>query len=58
MMTCAKIKLEYVIENSNNGTIIALGSTIHAWTDKSFIPLNIEKALPELLIMLKKTLEL
>jgi len=57
MMTCAKIKFEYVIENSNNGIIIASGSTTHAWTDKSLYPLDIEKKLPELFIMLKKTLE-
>lgn len=53
-MTCARIEFEYEIVKANDGAVIAVGSTSHAWTNKSLKPLNIEKKLPELCSMLKK----
>ena len=56
-MTCARIEFEYEIVKDTDGTVIAIGSTSHAWTDKSLKPQNIEKKLPELSCMLKEALE-
>ncbi len=55
-MTCARIEFEYEIVKDKDGTLIAIGSTSHAWTDKSLKPLNIEKKLPELWCILKKAM--
>lgn len=56
-MTCARIEFEYEIVKKDGGTVIATGSTSHAWTDKSLKPLNIEKRLPELSCMLKEAID-
>ncbi len=57
-MTCVRIEFEYEVVNGEDGRQIAIGSTSHAWTDKSLKPLNIEKKLPELCTNLKEELEL
>ena len=56
-MTCVRIEFEYEVFNSEDGTLLATGSTTHAWTDKLLKPLNIEKKLPELCRRLKETLK-
>lgn len=56
-MTCVRIDFDYEVINGGDGRLLATGGTSHAWTDKHLKPLNIEKKLPELCKMLKKTLE-
>jgi acyl-CoA thioester hydrolase len=56
-MTCVRLEFTYEVVKGADGCILAMGSTSHAWTDKSLKPLNIEKKEPELCNMLKKTLE-
>jgi len=56
-MTCVRIEFNYEIVNGSDGSVFAIGSTSHAWTDKSLKPMNIEKKHPELCNMLKETLE-
>ena len=47
-VTCAKLKFEYRIFNRENGKLVAIGRTVHAWTDGRLKPLNIEKTAPEI----------
>jgi acyl-CoA thioester hydrolase len=56
-MTCARIEFEYEIVKREGGTVVAFGSTSHAWTDKALKPLNIEKKLPELCSKLNQAFE-
>lgn len=56
-MTCVRIEFVYEIVKKDDGTVIAAGSTSHAWTDKALKPFNIEKKQPELFEMLKEALE-
>ncbi|MCX7709468.1 MAG: acyl-CoA thioesterase [Clostridia bacterium] len=53
-MTCARIEFDYQIFNSEYDRLLATGSTSHAWTDKSLIPLNIKKLQPEIWLLLEK----
>lgn len=53
-MTCVRIEFEYKIVKKDDGTVIAVGSTSHAWTDKALKPFNIEKKQSELFEMLKE----
>ena len=53
-MSCVMVKFEYEIINKKNGKPLAVGRTIHAWTDKNIVPLNIEKAAPQIYASLKK----
>jgi acyl-CoA thioester hydrolase len=53
-MSCMKVKFEYEILDKTNGKLLAVGETIHAWTDKNIQPLNIEKAAPQIYAALKK----
>ena len=52
-LSCVKLKFEYKIINKKNGNILAVGSTVHAWTDKQISPVNIEKAAPDIFSLLK-----
>ena len=52
-MSCVKLKFEYKVINKKSGKLLAIGYTVHAWTDKKITPINIEKAAPELLSSLK-----
>lgn len=53
VVSCAKIKFEYRIFNRKNGKLVAIGRTVHAWTDSCIKPLNIEKTAPEIYRQLK-----
>lgn len=52
-MSCVLIKFEYEIINKKSGKLIAVGKTVHAWTDKKIEPLNIEKEAPQIYTLLK-----
>lgn len=52
-ISCVKVTFEYRILNKTNGRTLAVGKTIHAWTDKDIKPLNIEKAAPQIYESLK-----
>jgi acyl-CoA thioester hydrolase len=52
-MTCVKVKFEYRIVNKISGKPLAVGKTVHAWTDRNIRPLNIEKAAPQIYASLK-----
>lgn len=56
-MSCARVEFEYEVINSEDGKILAVGETIHAWTDKKFKPINIEKRAPEVYRKIAQTLE-
>ena len=48
------VKFEYEIINEKSGKLLAIGKTVHAWTDKNIMPLNIEKTAPQIYTTLKK----
>jgi acyl-CoA thioester hydrolase len=52
-MSCVKLKFEYKVINSKTGKVLAVGNTVHAWTDRQIRPLNIEKSAPEIYTLLK-----
>lgn len=52
-MSCVKVKFEYRILNKASGKTLAVGKTVHAWTDRNIQPLNIEKAAPQIHASLK-----
>ncbi len=52
-MSCVKIKFEYKVINIKNGQLIAVGYSVHAWTDNNISPINIEKTAPDLFLTLK-----
>lgn len=56
-MSCVKLKFEYKVFNKKTGKILAVGDTVHAWTDKNIMPLNIEKAAPQIYSLLKSFAE-
>jgi len=47
-VSCVKIKFEYKVLNKISGKPLAVGKTVHAWTDRAIKPLNIEKAAPQI----------
>jgi len=52
-MSCVKVKFEYKVLNKISGKPLAVGNTVHAWTDTEIQPLNIEKAAPQIYAALK-----
>jgi acyl-CoA thioester hydrolase len=56
-ISCVRVKFGYKIINRKNGVLLAIGKTVHAWTDRSIKPLNIEKAAPEIYRRLKQFTE-
>jgi len=56
-ISCVKVVFEYRILNKENGKTLAVGKTIHAWTDKNIKPLNIEKEAPQIYALLKASVQ-
>jgi acyl-CoA thioester hydrolase len=52
-VSCVKIKFEYKVLNNINGRLLAIGNTVHGWTDIGVNPLSIEKAAPEIYTLLQ-----
>lgn len=40
LMSCVKLKFDYKIINKKSGKLIAVGHTVHAWTDKNIRPIQ------------------
>lgn len=53
-MTCVRLVFGYEVFNKKDMSLIALGETFHAWTDKNLKPVNIAKRMPELYEVMKK----
>lgn len=53
-MTCAKLQFEYEILDYEKGKLLAMGRTVHAWTNQRIEPVNIEKAAPEIFLRIKE----
>lgn len=49
-----RLHLSYQVINSENSKLLVTGETMHAWTDKTFKPVNAEKAIPDIYIMLNR----
>ncbi len=56
-MSCVKLKFAYKVLNRKTGKVLAVGSTVHAWTDNQIRPVNIEKTAPEIYNLLKASAE-
>jgi acyl-CoA thioester hydrolase len=41
-----RIKFSYQVNDFNTNLLVALGETMHAWTDKDLRPINIQKQSP------------
>lgn len=57
-VSCVKVKFEYRVQKKSSGKLLAVGYTIHAWTDRTIKPLNIEKAAPKIYTSLKAFAEI
>ena len=55
-MSCVRLSFSYEVFNKDEMSLLASGETSHAWTDKNLKPLNIEKRMPELYVLLKEAL--
>ncbi|NLD47153.1 MAG: acyl-CoA thioesterase [Clostridiaceae bacterium] len=53
-LSCVKLTFEYRVLNVLRRKVLATGKTSHAWTNKKFEPLNLEKAAPEIYTRLKQ----
>jgi acyl-CoA thioester hydrolase len=53
-MTCVKIIFEYEVFEKKKRKLIAIGKTVHAWTNGRIEPVNIEKAAPDIYWRLKQ----
>ena len=49
-----RLHLSYQVINSENSKLLVTGETMHAWTDKTFKPVNVEKAIPDIYLMLNR----
>lgn len=55
--SCVRLVFQYEVFNKNGMILVATGETSHAWTDKSLKPLNIEKKMPELFVLLSEAIK-
>lgn len=53
-MSQVRLHLSYQVINSANSKLLVTGETMHAWTDKTFKPVNAEKAIPDIYLMLNR----
>jgi acyl-CoA thioester hydrolase len=53
-MSCVKVGFEYEILNETKGKTLAVGKTVHSWTDRNIQPINIKKAAPQIYTTLEK----
>lgn len=51
-----RIHFSYRVINTNN-SLLATGETMHAWTNKEMKPINAEKAIPDIFLMLSQIIE-
>ena len=53
-MSQVRLHLSYQVINSANSKLLVAGETMHAWTDITFKPVNAEKAIPDIYLMLNR----
>ena len=53
-LTRVRLILSYEVILERDGTLLATGETLHAFTDKSLRPLNAERAVPDVYALLKQ----
>ncbi|HOJ10159.1 MAG TPA: thioesterase family protein [Clostridiales bacterium] len=56
-LTLSRIIFNYEVFRENENTPIAIGETIHVWTDTNLKPLNIKKHFPHIYELLIKTMQ-
>lgn len=47
-MSSVKLKFEYEVLEKKKGRLLAVGKTVHVWTNGRIEPINIEKEAPEI----------
>ncbi len=47
-MTRTRMVFDYTVRRASDGTVLATGSTAHAWTSRDLRPANAAKLIPEL----------
>ncbi len=57
-MSCVRLIFSYEVIKKDKMSLVAVGETSHAWTDKSLKPINIEKRMPELCMLLKEVIKI
>ncbi len=56
-LSCVKLKFEYTVyDASGRNSPLALGRTVHAWTDRKIRAVNLEKAAPEIYVFISDCL--
>ncbi len=55
-MSHVRLSFNYEVFNKDEMSLLVTGETSHAWTDKRLKPLNIEKRMPELYVLLKEAM--
>ena len=53
-MSCVKVKFEYQVYERRKGKLLAMGKTVHAWTNEKIEPINMEKTAPKIYLRLKQ----
>lgn len=53
-LSSARIKFQYEVLEKGKGRLIAIGRTIHAWTNRNIEPINIIKTAPDVYWQLKQ----
>ncbi len=53
-ITRTRIIFSYQVKNVLSDAVIATGQTMHAWTNTSLRPINAEKVIPEVFMLLNK----
>ncbi|KAF1085124.1 Acyl-CoA thioester hydrolase YbgC [Sporotomaculum syntrophicum] len=49
-----RISFAYKVTNAKLEKLLASGETMHAWTDKAFKPINVERKIPEIYSILSE----
>jgi acyl-CoA thioester hydrolase len=52
-MNCVKITFRYEVYEKKKRKLLAVGKTVHVWTDKRLEPVNIEKKAPDIFEQLR-----
>ncbi len=47
-----RIEFSYEVKNISNNKLLATGETMHAWTNKLLKPINAQKVVPDVFLML------
>lgn len=47
-----RVSFSYQVHHAKNGQLLAIGETVHAWTDRGLKPVNVQKALPDVYLAL------